>query len=97
MNSDLFLLEEMTAAVGLNDFDPSTTGPGIIFDNSGISIENSEKKDDDVIKCGSLWKRNTGISTARVSSRGKYFVLTKAALEYYRNEKCVSEEYYVIF
>ena len=81
---------EMTSSAVLNDFEPATTGPGIIVDNSGISIANLDRRDDDVIKCGFLWKRTTGISTARVSSRAKYFVLTKAALEYYRNDKCVS-------
>jgi len=78
----------MTSAAIVNDVEITANVPGIVVDNSGITISNSEKKDNDIIKCGSLWKRSSGIATARVSSRGKYFVLTKAALEYYRNEKC---------
>ena len=82
----------MTSAAIVNDVEITANVPGIVVDNSGITISNSEKKDNDIIKCGSLWKRSSGIATARVSSRGKYFVLTKAALEYYRNEKCVSDK-----
>ena len=81
----------MTSTTILSDFEPATTGPGVIVDNSGISIANLDRRDDDIVKCGFLWKRSTGISTVRVSSRAKYFVLTKATLEYYRNDKCVSE------
>ena len=84
-------LVDMTSAAIFTDLEIAANGPGIIVDNLGNTISNSEKKDNDVIKCGSLWKRSSGIATARVSSRGRYFVLTKAALEYYRNEKCVSE------
>ena len=81
---------KMSSAGVLTDLDSVSIGPGAIVDSSGISVAKAEKRGKDVIKCGFLWKRGTGISSARVSSRARYYVLTKAALEYYRNEKCVS-------
>lgn len=79
----------MASAVILNDFESTGSSPGLIVDSSGISVAQIEEKYKDVIRCGFLWKKNAGMSTGRVSSRARFYVLTRAALDYYRNDKCV--------
>lgn len=80
----------MTSAAVSNDFESTSIGSGAVVDSSGTSVAHAKENFKDTIKSGFLWKRNNGISTNRVSSRARYYVLTKAALECYRNEKCVS-------
>ncbi len=74
----------------LNDFESTSSAPGLIVDSSGITVAQVEEKERFVIRRGYLWKKNVGIGTSRMSSRARFFVLTKSSLDYYRNEKCVS-------
>ncbi len=74
----------------LSDFESTSSAPGLIVDSFGISVAQLEEKKRYVIRKGYLWKKNFGISTSRISSRARFFVLTSASLDYYRNDKCVS-------
>ncbi|XP_065065661.1 1-phosphatidylinositol 4,5-bisphosphate phosphodiesterase zeta-1-like isoform X2 [Rhopilema esculentum] len=78
----------MASAMVLSDLDAKSAGHGIIGNSTCISIDNLEEKTQNLIRSGFLWKRNVGQSSTRISSRARFFVLTKSTLEYYRNEKC---------
>eukprot|EP00794_Sanderia_malayensis_P008775 gene8775-9713_t len=72
----------------LGDFEPTSSSPDLIVDNSGIGVAHEQEKKKFVIRSGYLWKKNAGLATSTTSSSSRFFVLTSASLDYYRNDKC---------
>ena len=70
------------------------------FSSSDISSERRRSRTlihipFDVLKAGWLWKMSS--HPGRTTSNSRYFVLTKSSLEYFRNERCVSQNIYILY